>query len=52
LPGDDEVKEAVAAAQVYDCRHTVVEVTARDIRDALPRFAGDLDQPSADGLLA
>jgi asparagine synthase (glutamine-hydrolysing) len=50
LPGEDEVKEAVAAAQVYDCRHTVVEVTARDVRDALPRFAGDLDQPSADGL--
>src|SRR5439155_13192430 len=50
LTGDDEVQEAVAAAKVYDCRHTVVEITAREIRDVLPRFAGDLDQPSADGL--
>ncbi len=49
-PGDDEVKEAVSAAQVFDCRHTVVEVTAREVRDVLPRFAGELDQPSADGL--
>ncbi len=50
LPGEDEVKEAIATAQVYDCHHTVVEVTAREVRDVLPRFAGDLDQPSADGL--
>jgi asparagine synthase (glutamine-hydrolysing) len=47
---DDEVKEAIAAAEVFDCRHTVVEVTAREVRDLLPRFAGDLDQPSTDGL--
>ncbi len=50
VPGDDEVKEAVSAAQVYDCHHTVVEVTGREVRDVLPRFADDLDQPSADGL--
>ena len=50
LPGEDEVKEAVATAQVYDCRHTVVEVTSREVRDVIARFAGDLDQPSADGL--
>ncbi|MBI3837569.1 MAG: asparagine synthase (glutamine-hydrolyzing) [Planctomycetia bacterium] len=49
LAGEDEVKEAIAAAQVYDCHHTVVEVSAREVRDVLPRFAGDLDQPSADG---
>jgi asparagine synthase (glutamine-hydrolysing) len=50
FPGEDEVKEAVAAAKVFDCRHTVVEVTAREVAEILPRFAGDLDQPSADGL--
>ena len=50
LPGEDEVKEALATAQVYDCHHTVVEVTSREVRDIMPRFAGDLDQPSADGL--
>jgi asparagine synthase (glutamine-hydrolysing) len=50
LPGTDEVSEAAAAAKAYDCNHTVVEVTSREVRDALPRFAGDLDQPSGDGL--
>ncbi len=47
---DDEVKEAISAAEVFDCRHTVVEITSREVRDLLPRFAGELDQPSADGL--
>lgn len=50
LPGNDEVNEAIATAKVFDCRHTVVEVTGREVVDVLPRFAGDLDQPSADGL--
>ena len=50
VPGEDEVDEAVAAAAAYDCRHTVVEVTSREVADILPRFAGELDQPSADGL--
>ncbi|MGD9722093.1 MAG: asparagine synthase (glutamine-hydrolyzing) [Pirellulales bacterium] len=50
VAGQDEVKEAQEAANVYDCRHTVVQITARDVRDVLPKFAGDIDQPSADGL--
>jgi asparagine synthase (glutamine-hydrolysing) len=50
LPGQDEVNEAVAAAKVYDCQHTIVDVTGPEILDLLPRFAGDLDQPSNDGL--
>src|SRR5262249_31172600 len=50
LPGEDEVKEAVAAAGVFDCHHTVVEITGSEVAQILPRFAGDLDQPSADGL--
>ncbi len=50
VPGEDEVDQAVAAAAAFDCRHTVVEVTSREVADLLPRFAGELDQPSADGL--
>jgi asparagine synthase (glutamine-hydrolysing) len=50
IPVEHEVEEALATARVYDCRHTVVEVTSRDVCDLLPRFAGDLDQPSCDGL--
>jgi asparagine synthase (glutamine-hydrolysing) len=50
VPGADEVKEAQEAANVYECRHTVVSVTGREVREILPRFAGDLDQPSIDGL--
>ena len=50
LPGHDEAQEADDAAARYGCRHTVVEATSRDIREILPTFAGQLDQPSADGL--
>jgi asparagine synthase (glutamine-hydrolysing) len=46
----DEVAEAVAAAQTYGCRHTVVEVAGSEVARLMPRFAGELDQPSADGL--
>ncbi len=49
LPGHDEAQEAAAAAKVYECRHTMVELVGRDIAEAFPRFAGDLDQPSWDG---
>jgi asparagine synthase (glutamine-hydrolysing) len=47
--GEDEVREAAAAARAFDCRHTTVEVTSREVAEVLPRFAGELDQPSADG---
>ena len=50
FPGEDEVQEALAAAQVFDCHHTVVEVTSGEVAKWLPCFAGELDQPSADGL--
>ncbi len=50
VAGEDEVEEAQQAADVFDCRHTVVDVTGQEVRELLPRFAGDLDQPSADGL--
>lgn len=49
-PGEDEVAEAADTARVFDCRHTVVEITSREVAEILPRFAGELDQPSADGL--
>jgi asparagine synthase (glutamine-hydrolysing) len=50
LHSNDEVEQARAAAASYDCRHTVVDVTSKDVCAALPRFAGELDQPSNDGL--
>jgi asparagine synthase (glutamine-hydrolysing) len=50
LPGEDEVREAAEAARTFGCRHTVVEVSGREVADVLPRFASELDQPSADGL--
>ncbi len=50
VQGDDEVSEAEAAARKYGCHHTTVDVTAAEVRELLPRFAGELDQPSADGL--
>jgi asparagine synthase (glutamine-hydrolysing) len=50
VAGADEVKEAQEAANVYECQHTVVSVTGREVREVLPGFAGDLDQPSIDGL--
>ncbi len=50
VPNQDEVREAQEAAQAYDCRHTIVDVTTQDVRELLPQFAGELDQPSADGL--
>lgn len=50
LADQDEVEEAVAAAHSYGCRHTVVEVTGSEVARIMPRFAGEIDQPSADGL--
>ena len=49
-PGSDESAEAVAMARSLGCEPTVVEVTGDEVRDLLPRFAGQLDQPSNDGL--
>ena len=49
-PEADESAQAVAAAHSLGCEPTVVDVTGGDVRELLPRFAGQLDQPSNDGL--
>ena len=50
VPGADEAAQASAFASALGCEHTVVDVTSREIRDLLPRFASEIDQPSSDGL--
>jgi asparagine synthase (glutamine-hydrolysing) len=49
-PGIDESPDAAAAALRLACDHRAIEVTASQVREVLPRFAADLDQPSIDGL--
>ena len=49
-PRGDESAEANESAELLDCDNTLVEVTGDDVRDLLPRYARDLDQPSTDGL--
>jgi asparagine synthase (glutamine-hydrolysing) len=50
VQSEDESAEAVAAARFFECANTVVEVSGTEVAGLLPRFAGDLDQPSSDGL--
>jgi len=50
LDADDEVREAAETAKLFDCQHTVADVTSREIAELLPRYAGEMDQPSSDGL--
>jgi asparagine synthase (glutamine-hydrolysing) len=50
LPGDDESQEATETARRLDCEHHVVELTGRQVRELLPTFANQIDQPSVDGL--
>ena len=50
VPDADESELALAASRALGCEPTVVEVTGRDACRLLPRFAGELDQPSNDGL--
>ncbi len=50
VPGADESELALAASRALGCEPTVVEVTGREACRLLPRFAGELDQPSNDGL--
>ena len=50
LSGADEAAQATAFAAALGCDHTVVDVTGREVRDLLPRFASEIDQPSVDGL--
>jgi asparagine synthase (glutamine-hydrolysing) len=46
----DETAEASATAARFDCDHTEYVLPGREVASIVPEFAGDLDQPSADGL--
>jgi asparagine synthase (glutamine-hydrolysing) len=50
MPLADESAEAADFAQQNGIENQPVDVLGRDVAEALPRFAADLDQPSADGL--
>ena len=50
LPGRDEADKATAFAASIGCEHTVADVTSAEVRDLIPRFAAEIDQPSVDGL--
>ena len=50
VAGADEAARATAFASALGCQHTVADVTSREIRDLVPRFASEIDQPSTDGL--
>ena len=50
LPGRDEADKATAFAASLGCEHTVADVTSAEVRDLIPRFAAEIDQPSVDGL--
>ena len=49
LPNADEAERATAFAATLGCDHTVADVTSREVRDLVPRFAAEIDQPSTDG---
>ncbi len=50
FPDLDEADMAIASAAQFECENTVVDIRGSDVRECLPQFAGDLDQPSTDGL--
>jgi asparagine synthase (glutamine-hydrolysing) len=50
FPDWDESAVAAASARELECENTVVDITGTIVRDCLAKFAGDLDQPSSDGL--
>ncbi|CAN5517358.1 amidotransferase 1, exosortase A system-associated [soil metagenome] len=50
FPASDESQAARESAAHFGCANTTVDVLGSEVRDILPRFAGDLDQPSTDGL--
>jgi asparagine synthase (glutamine-hydrolysing) len=50
VPGGDESRVAEQSARVLDCNLTTVDVDGATVRECLPQFASDLDQPSLDGL--
>jgi asparagine synthase (glutamine-hydrolysing) len=50
FPESDESGQAEAFARSLGCQHTTMEVSAREVLDLLPRFAGEIDQPTTDAL--
>lgn len=50
LPGAGEADKATAFATSLGCIHTVADVTSTEVRDLVPCFAAEIDQPSVDGL--
>ncbi|HXJ80222.1 MAG TPA: asparagine synthase (glutamine-hydrolyzing) [Candidatus Methylomirabilis sp.] len=50
IPGADEARRATAFATSLGCDHTVVDATSREIPAFVSGFAGEIDQPSSDGL--
>lgn len=49
LPGADEADKATEFAASLGCDHTVADVTSSEVRDLIPKFASEIDQPSVDG---
>jgi asparagine synthase (glutamine-hydrolysing) len=50
FPGADESEVAAESAAWLGVDNTLVDITGGDVATSLPRFAGELDQPSIDGI--
>jgi asparagine synthase (glutamine-hydrolysing) len=50
FPGADESQEASESAAWLGVENTLIDVTGESVAASLPTFAGQLDQPSADGI--
>jgi asparagine synthase (glutamine-hydrolysing) len=50
FPQSDESTQADAFARSSGCVSTLVDITGSEMVELLPRFAGEIDQPSTDGL--
>ncbi len=48
--GADESQQAAESAAWLGVDNKVIDITGRDVAASLPKFAGDLDQPSTDGI--
>jgi asparagine synthase (glutamine-hydrolysing) len=46
----DESVDAAHSAELLDVQNTIVDVTGSEVANILPKFCGDLDQPSNDGI--
>ena len=50
FPGADESGVAAESAAWLGVDNTLIDITGGDVATSLPRFAGELDQPSIDGI--